>query len=173
MRDVIDKRQKKMLEEIAAKEAEMNGDDNLPPTADNINMDRAMEVITSEMSQGEKEELDSQINQERDEAEKIFTEDDLAFENYDNLMDRKLPVDQELVDKYRKKMGILEKKTMPSKTKEGIVMNKNYDGIVSSSIPDQPKSMNEFQDVIKNNQGAVKRQKKDETQIDHSNDKRE
>jgi len=95
MKNDIEKRQKKMLEEMDAKEAEMKGS---MPSEDDLGA-KAMEVITADMSHDQRTGLDCQINNEREEAEKIFTEDDLNFENYDNLMDKKLPVDQELVDK--------------------------------------------------------------------------
>jgi hypothetical protein len=147
MCEVIDRNQKKMLEEMDAKSAQMHG--NVP---EDVNT-KAMDLITADMSDDQKQGLESQISNERIEADKIFSQDDLNFENYDNLLDKKLPVDQELVDKYRKKMGILEK------------VEKEGDG--------KPKSITDFQDVIKNNQGAVKRQKKDDTKIDQSNDKKD
>lgn len=138
-----------MLEEMDAKEAEMRG--SMQPE-DDLGA-KAMEVITAEMSHDQREGLDCQINNEREEAEKIFTEDDLNFENYDNLMDKKLPVDQELVDKQRKKLGVLEK---------------------VKKDEDKPKSMSDVQDVIKNNQGVVKRQNKDDKKVDQSiNDKKD
>lgn len=147
MCEVLDKRNKKMLEEMDAQSALMHG--NMPEDVHT----KAMDLITADMSDAQKQGLDSQISNERIEAEKIFTQDDLNFDNYDNLLDKKLPVDQELVDKYRKKMGILEK------------VEKEGDG--------KPKSITDFQDVIKNNQGAVKRQKKDDTKLDQSNDKKD
>jgi hypothetical protein len=57
-------------------------------------------------------------------------------------MDKKIPVDPKLVKEYKMKLGIVDRAEMEV---------------------DKPKSIQEFQDVIKNQQGTVKRLKKEET----------
>lgn len=73
MREVIDKRQKKLIEELDAKEAALGY--YKPPTHD------AMEIITQDMDSTERDNLYSQFEREQEEANTIFTEDDLQFEN--------------------------------------------------------------------------------------------
>lgn len=130
-----------MLAELEAKEAEMG--QSKPPAHD------AMDIITQNMNETDRNNLNAQINLEKDEADKIFTEDDMQFENYDNLLDKKIPVDPQLVKEYKLKLGIIDRADMEV---------------------DKPKSIQEFQDVIKNQQGAVKRMKK-EDKIDNPESK--
>lgn len=73
MKEVINKRQKKLIEELDAKEAALGY--SKPPTHD------AMEIITQDMDSTERDNLYSQFEREQKEADTIFTEDDLQFEN--------------------------------------------------------------------------------------------
>jgi hypothetical protein len=72
MREAIERRQKFMLAEIEAKEAEMGY--SKPPKD-------AMDIITQDMNENDKNNLNYQIDREKEEADKIFTEDDMEFEN--------------------------------------------------------------------------------------------